>query len=207
MSGMGRTSSDSISPLISAKTLVDLNPIGLAVPAFFGLMAIEYIWARLAGRKLFRLNDTVGDLTCGMGDQMIGLVVGVLTLGFYTFVNTRFGWVEMDSAAPLTWAFGLVGVDFCYYWFHRFSHRVNPPANAISPQEAGRLLRLLYPGEILRIHFEPGPPPYYLIKLLGSKGNIASYYMHAIDGTLLDTIPPAADTVPARQNEAQGEQR
>lgn len=88
-----------------------------------------------------------------------------------------------------------------------FSHRVNPPANAISPQEAGRLLRLLYPGEILRIHFEPGPPPYYLIKLLGSKGNIASYYMHAIDGTLLDTIPPAADTVPARQNEAQGEQR
>ncbi|PHS61454.1 MAG: hypothetical protein COB09_17535 [Thalassobium sp.] len=88
-----------------------------------------------------------------------------------------------------------------------FSHQVNPPANAISPQEAGRLLRLLYPGEILRIHFEPGPPPFYLIKLLGSKGNIASYYMHAIDGTLLDSTPPVTDTAPARQNKAQGEQR
>ena len=104
---------------------MDLNPIGLAVPAFFGLMVIESVWARLTGRRLFRLNDTVGDLTCGMGDQMIGLVVGVLTLGFYTSVYTRFGWLEMDATAPLTWAFGMVGVDFCYYCFHRFSHRVN----------------------------------------------------------------------------------
>jgi len=104
---------------------MELNPIGLAVPVFFGLMAVEFVWARVAGRKLFRLNDTVGDLTCGMGDQMIGLVVGVVTLGIYTYVHTRLGWFEMDSTAPITWALGLVGVDFCYYWFHRFSHRVN----------------------------------------------------------------------------------
>ena len=104
---------------------MELNPIGLAVPAFFGLMALEFLWARLAGRKLFRLNDTVGDLTCGMGDQMIGIVVGVVTVTIYTAVNIRFGWFEMDSGSPLTWAVGLVGVDFLYYWFHRFSHRVN----------------------------------------------------------------------------------
>ncbi|MCD8522932.1 MAG: hypothetical protein LRY66_16405 [Saccharospirillaceae bacterium] len=90
-----------------------------------------------------------------------------------------------------------------------FSHQINPPDNAISPQEAGRLLLLLYPGEILRIHFEPGPPAFYLIKLLGSKGNIASYYMHAIDGTLLDDLPPVIDVnpQPATQNRTEGEQK
>lgn len=88
-----------------------------------------------------------------------------------------------------------------------FSHQINPPDNAISPQEAGRLLRLLYPGEILRIHFEPGPPPFYLIKLLGSKGNIASYYVHATDGTLLDELPPVPDanSQPDQHNRTQGE--
>jgi alkylglycerol monooxygenase len=104
---------------------LELNPIGLAVPAFVVLIAIEYVWARLVGRKLFRLNDTVGDLSCGMGDQMIGIVVGVLTFGIYTAVHSRFAWFQMDPKAPLTWAFGLVSVDFLYYWFHRFSHRVN----------------------------------------------------------------------------------
>ena len=104
---------------------MELNPIGLAVPVFVVLIGIEYIWARLVGRKLFRLNDTVGDLSCGMGDQMIGLVVSVLTFGIYSGVHSRFAWFQMDPQAPLTWALGLVSVDFFYYWFHRFSHRVN----------------------------------------------------------------------------------
>ena len=38
---------------------MELNPIGLAVPVFVVLIAIEYVWARLIRRKLFRLNDTV----------------------------------------------------------------------------------------------------------------------------------------------------
>jgi len=104
---------------------MELNPIGIAVPAFFALMALEFLWARAAGKTLFRLNDTVGDLTCGMGDQMIGLLVGVFTVAAYASVNVRFGWFEMDPGSAWTWAIGLVGVDFCYYWFHRFSHRVN----------------------------------------------------------------------------------
>ena len=67
-----------------------LNPIGIAVPFFFGLLAFEVWVARKRGRRLHRMNDALADLTCGMGDQLIGLFVGALTLGIYILVDCNY---------------------------------------------------------------------------------------------------------------------
>lgn len=64
------------------------------------------------------------------------------------------------------------------------------PPGLISPQEAARLLLLLFPGEILRIQLMDTEPNAYSIKLLSSAGSISSFYLDARDGTLLDRLPP-----------------
>jgi len=104
---------------------VKLNPIGLAVPVFFALMLLELWLSRRKGARIYRLNDSIADLTCGMGDQVIGIFFKGLTLAVYTGVYTATGLFDLELDSPWTWVLGMVGVDFFYYCYHRFSHRVH----------------------------------------------------------------------------------
>jgi len=65
----------------------------------------------------------------------------------------------------------------------------NLPDDVISPQEAARLLLLLFPGKVLHIEYLPKPINVYQIKHLSEGGSVAQYYLLATDGTLLDELP------------------
>lgn len=68
----------------------------------------------------------------------------------------------------------------------------NIPSGLIDAAEAGRLLLLLYPGDILRIELLATQPYAYAVKLLSASGSISTFYLNATDGTLLDQRPPLA---------------
>ena len=104
---------------------MEINPIGVAVPFFFVLLGIEILVARRRGRPLHRLNDSMADLTCGMGDQLIGVFTKAIPLAIYALVESRFGLFELSTSSPWIWLAGMLLVDHQYYWYHRFSHRVN----------------------------------------------------------------------------------
>jgi len=105
--------------------LETINPIGIAVPFFFILMLAEYIYSRKTGRSLYRLNDAIAALTCGMGDQLVDLITSVFTVAIYHYVATEMGMFDWDSSSAATWVAAMFLVDFFYYCYHRFSHRVN----------------------------------------------------------------------------------
>jgi len=46
------------------------NYIVLAIPAFFLLIALEWLWARWQERDYYRLDDAVNDLSCGILQQL-----------------------------------------------------------------------------------------------------------------------------------------
>ena len=102
-----------------------LNPIGIAVPFFFLLMALELGIAKKKNRQVMRLNDALCDMGCGLGEQALGIFTKGLILAAYGAIEHRFGWVELPIESATTWIVAMVGVDFFYYWYHRFSHRVN----------------------------------------------------------------------------------
>ena len=102
-----------------------LNPIGVAVPLFFLFMAVEFFIAHLQKRQVYRLNDALVDLGCGVGEQIIGLFAKIFKIAIFTAVSTNFGLFTWASDSLWTWVVGFVGADFFYYWYHRFSHRVN----------------------------------------------------------------------------------
>ncbi len=103
----------------------EINPIGVAVPFFFVLMVAEWAYARRTGKNLYRMNDTIAALTCGMGDQLLGLLTAGITLAAYQGVLERWAVMEWSVSDLSTWAAGMVLVDLFYYAYHRFSHRVN----------------------------------------------------------------------------------
>jgi len=104
-----------------------MNPsqvIVLAIPVFFGLIAIEYAWGRWRGRDTYRLGDTVNSLGLGVLSQISAVFTRVLRVGLYT---AAFQYVALwrDDAFWTTWygwSLALVFYDLCYYWLHRLGH-------------------------------------------------------------------------------------
>ncbi len=100
-----------------------VNPIALAVPFFFVLIAVELVWARAKGRKVYRFVDAIADLSCGIASQIQAVLLGAALLAAYALVYAH----RMVSIGPVwvQWAVAFVAVDFVYYWWHRMSHEVN----------------------------------------------------------------------------------
>lgn len=102
----------------------ELNPVVFAIPFYFILIGLELIYDYFKKAKLYRFNDSVTNISCGIGDQVISVFVKVLTVGVYDLVYTNFAFFDMPNA---WWSFLIcfILVDFCYYWVHRTGHEVN----------------------------------------------------------------------------------
>lgn len=100
------------------------NYIALAVPGFFILIIIEIFIARRQGKPFYyRLNDSITDLSCGIGQQATHILKkGIILAGHY-YIYKHYALFNIPTW--LMWLIALVGVDFFYYWWHRLSHEVN----------------------------------------------------------------------------------
>ena len=103
---------------------MDISPIAYAIPVFFVLIAIEFLVAKKHGLDAYRYHDTITDLSCGIGSRIVGVAGKIVGLGVYTAVWHYAGIAEIESGL-WAWVAVFVGVDFCYYWFHRAGHRMN----------------------------------------------------------------------------------
>ncbi|MBI3933028.1 MAG: sterol desaturase family protein [Acidobacteria bacterium] len=102
-----------------------VNYIVLAIPVFFLLIGLELLITRVLEKDYYRLSDSVSDLSCGIVQQLLDVVVKTALFAGYFFVYERFRLFEISSAATWSWVGCFLGVDFLYYWFHRMSHEVN----------------------------------------------------------------------------------
>ncbi len=105
---------------------MDNHYIALAVPVFFALIAIELIVARALGRagRIYRLGDAINDLSCGMTSQLTAVFYGTAILAAYSWIFKNHRLITFENKwAP--WVIAFFGVDFFYYWWHRFSHEIN----------------------------------------------------------------------------------
>jgi sterol desaturase/sphingolipid hydroxylase (fatty acid hydroxylase superfamily) len=101
-----------------------MNLIVLSIPVFFILIGLEVIYDRVKNRHLYRLNDAVSNISCGIFEQTTGVFAKVFTVEMYAFVYEQWRFFTV----PDTWySFVLLflAVDFAYYWAHRKSHEIN----------------------------------------------------------------------------------
>jgi sterol desaturase/sphingolipid hydroxylase (fatty acid hydroxylase superfamily) len=99
--------------------------IVLAIPVFLILIGLELLITRLLEKDYYRLADSLADLSCGMLQQLLEVLVKTLLFAGYLFVWTRYRWMDVSETSILAWILCFLGVDFLYYWFHRLSHEVN----------------------------------------------------------------------------------
>jgi alkylglycerol monooxygenase len=101
-----------------------MSLIVLSIPLFFVLMGLEWVAGRLSGRRVFRGTDVFANLSLGAAQTVFTTVAGGLLAGAYVLLySVRL--FDISPASPWAWALLLLGTDFCYYWFHRVSHRTH----------------------------------------------------------------------------------
>lgn len=99
--------------------------VTFAIPVFFLLIGIEVYIGYRKNKDLYRLNDSIADLSTGIISQIWGLFQKGIGLFAYFYIYEHFRVFEFAMTNPWAWVLCIVGQDFCYYWSHRLAHEVN----------------------------------------------------------------------------------
>ncbi|XP_006791892.1 alkylglycerol monooxygenase [Neolamprologus brichardi] len=96
-----------------------------ATPFFVGLMVLELVVGFLkTGAPVITISDGITSLSAGMVSRLPLLLMRGCELSAYMHVWNHYRLVELPWDSAWTWWFTFLGVDFCYYWVHRFAHEV-----------------------------------------------------------------------------------
>lgn len=101
-----------------------MDIVSLVTPAFFFLIGIELLVGYLTNREFYRFNDSVANLSCGIGSQVLGMFYNILVLWIYNFIFTHYHVYGIEFNVVNSILLYVI-VDLIYYWFHRWSHVVN----------------------------------------------------------------------------------
>jgi alkylglycerol monooxygenase len=100
-----------------------MDLIVYAIPVFFILIGLELLVQYMTKSPLYRFNDAVANINCGITQQVVGVT-------FKTIVFFLYLWIY-ENARLLTvpntwynWVLLFIGVDFFYYLFHRYAHEI-----------------------------------------------------------------------------------
>lgn len=103
---------------------MNINPVILSIPVYFLLIGVELLIQHFQHRKIYRLNDALTNISCGITQQVSGAFLRIFSITAYQFLYEKFALFSIPSnwyTFVLIW----LGVDLCYYWAHRMSHEVN----------------------------------------------------------------------------------
>lgn len=103
---------------------MNLNPVILSIPLYFVLIGIELLINRFQNKNLYRLNDALTNISCGITQQLTGIFFKVIGVGVYMLVYENFALFDIPSNW-ITIVILFIAADFCYYWAHRMSHEIN----------------------------------------------------------------------------------
>jgi alkylglycerol monooxygenase len=99
--------------------------VAFAIPFFILMMGLEFLFSRGKPEQNYYFADSVTNLSCGIGQQVLEPLLRTLGLGAYIFLYERGRVFTVPTTSVVGWVVLLLGVDLFYYVFHRASHRMN----------------------------------------------------------------------------------
>ncbi|QMT60288.1 sterol desaturase family protein [Legionella sp. PC997] len=104
---------------------MDINLTVFAAPIFLILIGIEWSISYYKKSSVYQFNDSINNLSTGILEEIAALPVrGAIIFGYY-YLYEHFAVFHINSHLIISWILLWLGVDFCYYWYHRASHRCN----------------------------------------------------------------------------------
>lgn len=109
-----------------------MDLIAIAVPFFLLALIVELFIDWRSGSRFYRSNDAINSLSAGILSTTLGYFTRFLPLLAWGFVLQNFAlvdmplsWFDLSPRGVFLWVVAAIAWDFCYYWFHRFSHEIS----------------------------------------------------------------------------------
>ena len=101
-----------------------MRAIHITIPLLLAITLIEFLASRARGRDSYELRDSLGNVGCGLLEQVAGLALyPVLFAVYYALEQNAI--LTMPTGAVWSWIAALLLSDLAFYLFHRSAHRVN----------------------------------------------------------------------------------
>lgn len=99
------------------------NPLrGIILGFLLVLILVEMIWSYFAERKVYEWKDSLANISIFIGFQLSKLFFYGVQLKFMEFIAS-FAPIKLPTT-PVVFISSLIAVDFMYYWYHRYSHKL-----------------------------------------------------------------------------------
>ena len=110
---------------ISIEKMTEFDIYAYGVPIVILLIAAEVMYSAVNGLGLYKFRDTLAGLGLLIGNFMVGLLTKSSIFFLYVYLY-QFKFITVNELLPIwaVWIVTFVMIDFVYYWYHRFSHRV-----------------------------------------------------------------------------------
>ena len=104
-------------------TIAEVYSIGL--PIILAMILIETLISGLSKKSLYKNKDTLCTSGLLLGNILMGFAIKGATLGLHIFLY-QFRVFDLANLVPLwaMWLMTFILIDFVFYIYHRFSHRV-----------------------------------------------------------------------------------
>lgn len=99
-------------------------PIVLRVlPILLSIILLEAILIHRSRKGRFSWQESLASLGVMLGYHLSRIIFGAIPIGVYSFIWEHRLWtVSLNHGWSLLLLF--LGLEFCYYWYHRLSHQV-----------------------------------------------------------------------------------
>ncbi|MEZ5014143.1 MAG: sterol desaturase family protein [Chitinophagales bacterium] len=101
-----------------------VNYIVYSIPVFFLLIGVELLIDKLKKTGYYRMNDALSNINAGITEQVTGAFLKAFVVGIYAWIYDTVRLFDIPDTW-ITWVLLFLGIDFFYYWFHRYAHEIN----------------------------------------------------------------------------------
>ncbi len=105
--------------------ITDLMLYTYGIPIVVSMIIIETVYSEVHDLSVYKLNDTMAGLGLLLGNILVNLATKGSILFFYFYLyDFRIFTINDIFSSAAVWVLTFVAIDFVFYWYHRFSHRV-----------------------------------------------------------------------------------
>lgn len=105
--------------------ITDLMLYTYGIPIVVSMIIIETVYSKVHDLSVYKLNDTMAGLGLLLGNILVNLATKGSILFFYFYLyDFRIFTINDIFSSTAVWVLTFVAIDFVFYWYHRFSHRV-----------------------------------------------------------------------------------
>jgi len=112
------------------------NIYALLTPIALVFIVIEMILCGYYKKSYITFQEAVANFATAMGNQTMNVLVAAGVYGVYGFLWTNYRLVDSIEMNPITFLLLLLGIDFIFYWVHRWGHHINIMWAAHSPHHS-----------------------------------------------------------------------